>query len=69
MKQIVAFLERAHRSLEILGTRLTSSQQTVPRSYSEHQIVIQDSDSVKDIDMSSANSTQVDYSAFRDFTW
>lgn len=36
MKQVVVFLERAHRSLEILGTRLNTK--TVPRTRSEHHM-------------------------------
>lgn len=57
MKQVVTFLERAHRSLELLGTRL-NSKQTVPRSKSEHQIVTEEE----------LAKTQ-DYTMFRDFTW
>lgn len=39
MKQVVVFLERAHRSLEILGCRL--SAKTVPRSRSEHHMTLE----------------------------
>lgn len=40
MKQIVVFLERAHHSLELLGTRLTTTQKTVTRTRSEHQMTL-----------------------------
>ncbi|KYB28314.1 uncharacterized protein LOC103312472 [Tribolium castaneum] len=59
MKQVVSFLEKAHRNLELLGHRL-NSKQTVPRSKSEHQIVAGQSDTLNSND---------DYSMFRDFTW
>ncbi|CAH1366742.1 unnamed protein product [Tenebrio molitor] len=61
MKQVVTFLERAHRSLELLGNRL-NTKQTVPRSKSEHQIVADENG------MDTLNST-ADYAMFRDFTW
>ncbi|XP_044255442.1 uncharacterized protein LOC123005659 [Tribolium madens] len=61
MKQVVSFLEKAHRSLELLGSRL-NSKQTVPRSKSEHQIVVAQNGS------DTLNSND-DYSMFRDFTW
>lgn len=61
MKQVVAFLEKAHRSLELLGSRL-NAKQTVPRSKSEHQIIAGDSG------LNTLSSTD-DYTMFRDFTW
>ena len=61
MKQVVTFLERAHRSLELLGNRL-NAKPTVPRSKSEHQIVAGDNgvDTLSNTD---------DFTMFRDFTW
>lgn len=39
MKQVVTFLERAHKSLEILGTKINNGHQSsVQRSRSEHQV-------------------------------
>lgn len=40
MKQVVSFLERAHKSLEILGTRINTQQSSVHRSKSEHQVAL-----------------------------
>lgn len=40
MKQVVVFLERAHRSLELLGSRLNNK--TVPRSRSEHHMSLEE---------------------------
>lgn len=62
MKQIVMFLERAHRSLEIIGCKL-NGQQTVPRSKSDQQMTSLDPDETNGSDNPLANSTQID------FTW
>lgn len=40
MKQVVSFLERAQKSLEILGTRINSHQGSVQRSKSEHHVAV-----------------------------
>ncbi|RZC42309.1 uncharacterized protein BDFB_006800, partial [Asbolus verrucosus] len=61
MKQVVTFLERAHRSLELLGNRL-NTKSTVPRSKSEHQIVAGENN------VETLNNRE-DYTMFRDFTW
>lgn len=38
MKQVVSFLERAHKSLEVIGTRMNSHQNYTQRSKSDHYL-------------------------------
>lgn len=59
MKQIVVFLERAHRSLEIIGSRL-NGQQTVPRSRSEHQMNLPSTEEFNENESPLADSTHID---------
>ncbi|GJQ70782.1 hypothetical protein Trydic_g710 [Trypoxylus dichotomus] len=40
MKQVVSFLDRAHKSLEILGTKMNNQQNSVHRSKSENLVSI-----------------------------
>lgn len=64
MKQVVTFLEKAHQSLEQMGSRINSK--TVPRSRSDHQIVLENNK----CDTFSPSSTTIDdYITFGDYTW
>ncbi|KRT85905.1 hypothetical protein AMK59_2048, partial [Oryctes borbonicus] len=40
MKQVVSFLDRAHKSLEILGTKINSQQNSAQRSKSDHHVTM-----------------------------
>lgn len=71
MQQVVGFLERAHRSLDLLSER----QRVVQRSRSEYHVAgavtsSPSTSSTYDYQQSNVSSTSGDgYSTFRDFTW
>lgn len=69
MKQMITFLEKTHRSLDILSTRLNETR-TVSRSRSEHQVSAISSTQLDTLEETTVKSTSnADYSTFRDFTW
>lgn len=68
MKQVVMFLEKAHRSLELLGCRLNPSDQTFSRTKSEHHVNVTDDSNISP-NATLLPDTSADYSSFRDFTW
>ncbi|KAK5643054.1 hypothetical protein RI129_009221 [Pyrocoelia pectoralis] len=69
MVQVVKFLERAYRSLQILGSKVPSNQ-SVSRAQSDYHM-----NEVLDCNVDKRRSTipaidaHLDYTAFRDFTW
>ncbi|VEN64157.1 unnamed protein product [Callosobruchus maculatus] len=68
MKQVITYLEKAHHSLELLGTRM-KRKNSVHRSKSEHQIV-GESCRTPDISiMSHGSSSTFDDFSLKDFTW
>ncbi|XP_018324726.1 uncharacterized protein LOC108736696 isoform X2 [Agrilus planipennis] len=68
MKQVVAFLERAHRSLEHLGTRLINNgKQNVVRSLSQHEVSASSEEQHQPQD--ALEKSNKDHTAYRDFTW
>lgn len=73
MKQMITFLEKTHRSLDILSTRLNNQTRTITptRTRSEYQVsTISSSPQLDTLDETTVNSTtNLDYATFRDFTW
>ncbi|KAF5278316.1 hypothetical protein FQR65_LT03585 [Abscondita terminalis] len=69
MVQVVKFLERAYRSLQILGSKV-STPQSVVRTQSDY-LMNQTFDSSMDTRRSTvpAIDSHFDYTSFRDFTW
>ncbi|KAJ8945923.1 hypothetical protein NQ318_016751 [Aromia moschata] len=68
MKQVVTFLEKAHHSLELLGCRM-NRKNSVTRSKSEHQIVLESTRGHNDVSTLSTglNGCLDDYLSFKDW--
>lgn len=60
MREVVSFLERAHRSLDVLCEKQTTG---VPRSRSEYHVGMLQPEERE------GESKNDNYSSFRDFTW
>lgn len=73
MKQMITYLDKTHKSLDTLSTRLNNqhTRMTPTRSRSEYHVstTISSANSQLDtLDETTVNST-LDYSTFKDFTW
>lgn len=71
MKQMITYLEKTHKSLDTLSTRLNNqtTRTTPTRTRSEYQVsTISTSSQLDTLDETTVNST-LDYSTFKDFTW
>ncbi|KAJ8947371.1 hypothetical protein NQ314_008620, partial [Rhamnusium bicolor] len=68
MQQVVTFLEKAHHSLELLGSRI-NRKHSVPRSKSEHQIAMENSRGHNDSSTLTPGLSSIDdYMAYKDFS-
>lgn len=66
MKQVVCFLERAHRSLDTMNDKQAGAGVGVPRSRSEFHVAELDHDARE---IARDPGKEEGYTGFRDFTW
>lgn len=68
MKEVLIFLEKTHKNLDILSTKLNQNT-TVSRSKSEFHMASASCSSSKLATSTMLSNSKADYSSFRDFTW